>query len=671
MRSSGVPKYLCDTFFSASSFIKLCAVIALAAGFTYLYRNILFTDINEFGDIAANSLLVQNAKHFNLLTGHYSRLGFYHPGPAILYILALGEWVFYDCFGWVKAPLAGQMIAVGAYNAFWIVMLATLLIRMHRSIAVASAALLLLLGACTYFDPTVFNELWFPHLFLLPFATFTLALAQLIAGRNDSLVILALSCGFLIHGHVSFVAICSVMLSGALLMNRFQPDRTTVVFTRDFVKEHSAQLKFITVIVVLFLSPLILESIRNFPGPIAQYASYGSGHQHNNLASALQFTAKYWNIGITPAITGTLALIYFWRHCKGVNDNTSSARYSAAAAQALLLATVALVFYTMYGIDELMDNYLGIFYYAVPASALSLMCVSFLVQRSRTTQIIVAIVIAAVVFPYMVRQIFISKDRAAQFHNAQIAKYFEKVKSLSNDTIVLDLDPSKDWEVIWTTLVGIEIYAARHQKAQLFCIRNNWQILFTKEAKCIEQQIQHGDRFVVSASPDLVKSIQHSAIDISGIRFYKVKPTMLAVGSMLNVADHLALYINGILDNGWSVPESEFVWSEGNHATLSFIIDSNTSPVRLVLDMAAFLPGDIQQTVDISINGVPAGTIHFDAQNNRGKRAMPLSTAMLGSNGAVTVQLNIDNPISPQAAGLGTDNRALGIGLYGIEVEDN
>lgn len=53
---------------------------ALTAAFVLLVLAVnfhLFTQpIVEAGDYAANSLLVHQAKHFTLLTGHYSRWGF-------------------------------------------------------------------------------------------------------------------------------------------------------------------------------------------------------------------------------------------------------------------------------------------------------------------------------------------------------------------------------------------------------------------------------------------------------------------------------------------------------------------------------------------------------------------------------------------------------------------
>jgi len=69
----------------------------------------LFTHaVYEAGDPAANSILTLQAKHFALLTGHYSRVGFHHPGPAFFYVQAGGEWLLHDVTGLVPAAYTGR-----------------------------------------------------------------------------------------------------------------------------------------------------------------------------------------------------------------------------------------------------------------------------------------------------------------------------------------------------------------------------------------------------------------------------------------------------------------------------------------------------------------------------------------------------------------------------------
>ena len=70
---------------AASSFVVLLAV--LVARNAFLFSNRYY----EIGDQGANSILIEQARHFKLLVGNYSRLGFNHPGPAYLYVQAWGE----------------------------------------------------------------------------------------------------------------------------------------------------------------------------------------------------------------------------------------------------------------------------------------------------------------------------------------------------------------------------------------------------------------------------------------------------------------------------------------------------------------------------------------------------------------------------------------------------
>ena len=73
-------------------------------------RYLFATKLYESADQAADSLLVREAKHHFLLHGHYSRWHFYHPGPALIDTLAVGEALFYDGLHVVPTPYNGQLL---------------------------------------------------------------------------------------------------------------------------------------------------------------------------------------------------------------------------------------------------------------------------------------------------------------------------------------------------------------------------------------------------------------------------------------------------------------------------------------------------------------------------------------------------------------------------------
>jgi hypothetical protein len=672
-RQHSIARALIGAIFSINTLIKLIAIGALACGFAYLNRGFLSVDLYETGDFAANSLLVQQAKQLELLVGNYSRVGFNHPGPAILYVLAWGEWLFHDCLAWVKAPFAGQIIAEGVYSAFWIVMLTTLLLRMYRSIVITGLTLTLILTATVYFEYNIIFGLWFPHLYYLPFATFTLALALLIAGRGDSLLILAVSCGFLIHGHVSFVAICGFMLLGALAVNYYQANTNHAVprlLSLNYLHQQCRTLWMVAALLVLFLSPLALETIRHFPGPIAKYRAFSSGNKHHSFSNALQFVASYWATGLLPVITAVLALTFFAKNGSAGARDTAVVQAYRAAVPALLLATAALVLYAMFGIDDLGFNYVGLFYFSVPAIAVTILLTSHLIHRKRLTQIVVAIAIIAPALPYTIKRISKPVAYASHYHNAAIAGYDAKISALG-DNLVLDLDTAGDWGKLWSTMTGIEIYGARQRGALPFCINKNWHVLFTAAAQCTKEQLQRGARYWVSTDKIIATQWQPLALDLDGIGFYKILPVPVAANQPLDVAANRALFASNLLLGGWSAPAETFVWSEGKQATLIFKIDADAKPSRLELELEAYLPNDkSQQIVDIAINDNKVATLHFDAQHNRGKYSLDLTPLNIAADVLITVQFTIHHPLSPKALGLSDDARLLGIGLHGIELKN-
>ena len=63
-------------------------------------RFLFTTRLYEDADMGANSILIEQARHFTLLVGNYSRDHFHHPGPAYMYVQAAGESLFW---AWLTA----------------------------------------------------------------------------------------------------------------------------------------------------------------------------------------------------------------------------------------------------------------------------------------------------------------------------------------------------------------------------------------------------------------------------------------------------------------------------------------------------------------------------------------------------------------------------------------
>jgi hypothetical protein len=110
-------------------------------------------------------------------------------------------------------------------------------------------------------------------------------------------------------------------------------------------------------------------------------------------------------------------------------------------------------------------------------------------------------------------------ENVAQYDDPEIPAAYTAINKLAAGAalLVFDLDGSAQWERLWPTLVGVEAYARRQGRTP-FCIADNWQLLFTRAARCTPDQIQHaGGRYFVSAVP---KEGTVSAANVAGLYFY-------------------------------------------------------------------------------------------------------------------------------------------------------
>ncbi|HTT61807.1 MAG TPA: hypothetical protein VMG35_08200 [Bryobacteraceae bacterium] len=256
----------------------------------------LFTrPIAETTDFAANSLLVQQAKHFTLLTGHYSRWRFHHPGPAFLYLFALGEFLFHDLLHAVPTPYNGQVLMMIVFNG--LLLCATLYVfRRHARLPVPLALLAIVVVSVIVnanslpesYPPMLISN-WMPDVMLFPFLLFTVSAASILAGRTSDVRWMAFSGMLLIHAHVVqllFVGVIGGATVGYVLVRARRENRLHVFLSdsrRDFAVAGG--------IVLLFALPALLETLRDTPNNVQAILGYLQqfGDQRNNLGLAIGY----------------------------------------------------------------------------------------------------------------------------------------------------------------------------------------------------------------------------------------------------------------------------------------------------------------------------------------------------------------------------------------------
>ena len=270
--------------------------LILTAAFVLLVLALNFelftTPIVEHSDFAANSLLVQQAKHFRLLTGHYSRWLFHHPGPAFLYLFALGEFLFHDVLHIVPAPYNGQLLITIIFNGA--LLYATLCVfRRHAALSVPMALLATIVVAIVVnvnnHPPPMLVSNWMPDVMPFPYLLLAVSAASVLTGETRDLPFLAVSGMLLIHAHVAqflFVGVIGASAIGYILVRAQRQSRLRALLfqrRRDFAVAAS--------IVILFALPPLLELALDRPSNLDALLAYWrqTSDMRNNAGMAIGY----------------------------------------------------------------------------------------------------------------------------------------------------------------------------------------------------------------------------------------------------------------------------------------------------------------------------------------------------------------------------------------------
>ena len=363
---SGAPAPLRRLWSRYSSLVVFWAAFLTSTTCAFIRERSLFSVPRyAWGDAGVNSLLVIKAEHFRELTGNYSRVGFHHPGPALIYMLTGGEVLFKDIFHVVPAPYNGQLLGVSVYVTLFLSLAVMSLYRMTGSVGVAGIAFGL--GFLFAVRQNLFANDWFPVLYMSAFLLFVVASAGVAAGRTADLPCYVLAAGTLIHGHVSFLLFVGVttVVAGVswYLLRRGSVARE--------VRDHRIAVYGASALLVVFLLPMVLEIILHFPGPWHQYWYY-VGHTklpHRSFSEIIRYEWHYWKDLPVPPILYPLAIAAGIGFTLSERDPGTRRLFTAVYA-ILVLETMLTFYYLLRGVDiltpESVYGYVGYFYETVP-----------------------------------------------------------------------------------------------------------------------------------------------------------------------------------------------------------------------------------------------------------------------------------------------------------------
>ncbi len=329
-------------------------------------RFLFTTRLYEQGDGGANSILIEQAKHFTLLIGNYSREHFNHPGPAYMYVQAFGEYLFASALHVVPTAWNAHMLSVFALDSAFVALAVGIVYGWTRSVRGAAICFAVFIAFAVAYPPIV-NSDWMPYLYVSTYVVFVLAAGSVVAGRARDAWILALSGWFLIHGHVCFLFFVPVLTLAVLAAVLWPHRRNLRASVSSFFREQRTAWVPVAVISAVFAFPIILNLVLHWPGDFGKYISYGNsgragGHSlHQIVAYALWFWWPHQDAWLAPVLLYALALAVTCWLSRG-----PMRRFLLVLLGMNLVSSLAFGVYAAVGIDDLTAYYIGYFYWSAP-----------------------------------------------------------------------------------------------------------------------------------------------------------------------------------------------------------------------------------------------------------------------------------------------------------------
>lgn len=592
----------------------------LGAHNAHLFR----TAVHEHTDLAANSLLVLQAKRGELLHGHYSRMGFYHPGPAALYWYAGFELVLHDALGVVPAPHNAHMIGHLFLNAALLAVGVTVLWRTFGSVPALAGATALF--AHLSLSGTLASH-WFAHLFFMAYLPFQLSAASVAAGRVSHLGWLALTASFCVHVHASlivFVVPISLYALGRVCWRAAPTARAKRAWVTFFA------------VVAVFVLPIVLHTVLHYPGEIKRYRDFQQQAKEKPPPGPVAEGARFMLRSLTDDSRYAVPLAAGAGIAAVLSALTFPARGRGFARQLLavaVLTTGAMAYYTRRGIDNYADEYLylGYFYGSVLVLALVLVAVR-VALLARAAPAAVALACAAVLVACAATGTF--ANRYAGF--PELARAADEIAAdprWEDGPPLLTVHSSG-----WSPAVGLLVELERRGKRPVALDRTH-QLQFTS-AFAPREPLPRTVWQIDCAPPDAPAGpVRRAFAEIEGARLCEVE-TRVPLGARLQLGalgrpPGLKPY------SGWPafIPAEKLMPVAPRAVLLLDVEPAGARQVRLELDAETCAPGltSAGQRVRVRVNGTAVGEVAFPNPAG-GTRALTFPGALLRATGATAIE---------------------------------
>ncbi len=199
-RTGTVPASRRDVLAPVAIALTLVPLVVLAV-------HMLRTDVVLTADLATTEMLTRDLGHRSPSLGPFSRDGWFHPGPALFYVLAPS----YRLFGSDGSALAVGAVVVNAVSVATMGVVA----RRRGGTGLMLATLLGCAVLMHAVGPTFLATPWNVYVTVLPYGALVFLTWAVVAGERWALPAATFATSFLMQTHVGYVALALPLLVGA------------------------------------------------------------------------------------------------------------------------------------------------------------------------------------------------------------------------------------------------------------------------------------------------------------------------------------------------------------------------------------------------------------------------------------------------------------------------
>ena len=353
--------------------VVVAATAALLVVLCVRNRFLFTTRLYEDADMGANSILIEQARHFTLLVGNYSQEQFHHPGPAYMYVQAAGEFLFWAWLHVVPTAWNGQLLATYVLTSFFLAVVAAVGYGWTGSVR-GAAACFAVMTALAAVHPGVLSTDWMPYMYVTAYVAFIAAAGSVATGAARDAWVMTLTGWFLIHGHACFLVFVPLIGCAVLAAVLWPRRRRLGASVRSFFAAQRRAWVPMAVISAVFAFPIVLNLVLHWPGQFGAYLAYSSSSRSGGHAAAavVRYVLWFWSPFPNGWVAAMVPLAGF-AVAAAVIRWVAPARLRRFLTGLLAInavSSLAFLYYAYVGIDRIGQHYVGYFYWSGPVITL-------------------------------------------------------------------------------------------------------------------------------------------------------------------------------------------------------------------------------------------------------------------------------------------------------------